>query len=226
MPRRARKAGQGEIPFPQWGGRRRGAGRKTAGKKACLHHGARPPFAARYPVHVTLRLRAGLPSLRERRAHLVFLGGLVEGAQRAGFRCVEYSAQSNHVHLVCEASGARALGRGIKGLCVRIARRLNRLWHRRGRVFGDRYHARVLRTPSEVRNALAYVLGNAAHHGARYRDGIDPFSSARWFRRGERSGPAGDARSRSPLAEPRTWLLAVGWRRAGSVRTGGQPGPP
>src|SRR5204862_6807235 len=79
-----------------------------------------------------------------------------------------------------EADDARGLGRGMKGLCVRIARALNRLWKRVGSVFSDRYHARVLRTPREVRNALNYVLHNAARHGSRL-GGPDPCSSGAWF---------------------------------------------
>jgi hypothetical protein len=227
-----KKAAQAEIPFPERGGRRPGSGRKPSGPRAGLRHARRPSFAARFPLHVTLRLRAGLPSLRDRRAHLLFLGGLSEGAERTGFRCIEYSVQTNHVHLVCEASGARALARGVQGLAVRVARRLNRLWGRRGKVFGDRYHVRVLRTPTEVRNALRYVLGNAEHHGVRFPDGVDPCSSARWwswrdrealFRgaSGRGAGPSVSPGSqewsrstRSPLPVPRTWLASAGWRRA------------
>ena len=56
---------------------------------------------------------------------------------------------------------------GMQGLAIRIARGLNRLWGRKGKVFADRYHDRVLRTPREVRNALAYVLNNARRHAVR-----------------------------------------------------------
>jgi putative transposase len=50
-------------------------------------------------------------------------------------------------------------------------------------VFDDRYHARVLRTPTEVRNAIHYVLSNARKHAAQrgeaYSPGyVDPYSSA------------------------------------------------
>jgi hypothetical protein len=73
-------------------------------------------------------------------------------------------------------------------------------------VFADRFHDHVLRTPTEVRNALRYVLGNAWRHGIRYVDGLDPFTSA---------GPRG-----VPLPEPHSWLLARGWRRARAPATG------
>ena len=58
--------------------------------------------------------------------------------------------------------------RGIRGLAIRIARAVNRAWLRRGRVWGDRYHAHSLRSPREVRNALVYVLQNFRKHFAQW----------------------------------------------------------
>jgi len=88
----------------------------------------------------------------------------------------------------------------MQGLSLRVARGLDRLWRRSGKVFADRHHDHALRTPTEVRNALRDVLGNARRHAIRYVDGVDPFTSA-------------DAASVA-LPEPRTWLLGRGWRRA------------
>src|SRR5262249_2515772 len=136
----------------------------------------------------------------------------LRGRDRFGFRLVHFSVQGNHIHLVAEALDERALARGMQGLGVRIAKALNRLMVRKGTVFADHYHASILRSPTQVANALAYVLLNFVHHFpaevARYRGDLrDPFSSA-WRERG-----------RDPPTVPaRTWLLAVGWRcRAGDV---------
>src|SRR5437867_3946747 len=81
----------------------------------------------------------------------------------------------------------------------------------RARV-GDRYHARALRTPREVRNALVYVLQNWRKHvpGAR---GVDARSSGRWFE-GWRT-PVERIPASPPVVPPRTWLAAVGWRKLG-----------
>ena len=38
----------------------------------------------------------------------------------------------------------------MNGLGTRVARRLNRVMQRRGKVLDDRYHEHILRTPSEV----------------------------------------------------------------------------
>jgi putative transposase len=105
--------------------------------------------------------------------------------------------------------------RAMCGLTCRFAKKLNQLMGRRtGDVFADRFHSHLLATPRAVRTALAYVLCNFRKHGAASRfDVLDPFSSARWFAGwlGITSISVDDA----PVAAPRTWLLGVGWRRAG-----------
>jgi REP element-mobilizing transposase RayT len=199
--------------FPR-GGARRGAGRKPSGERALVTHSSRPALTPRDPVLITTRLVAGLPNLRSERALVVLREVFARGAQRFGFRLIEYSIQSNHLHLLAEGTDARAIARGMQGLLVRVAKALNRLWQRRGAVLADRYHARKLSTPREVRNALVYVLQNARKHGARLT-GIDACSSGMWFD-GWRDRAA---RAASPLAAARSWLLTRGWRRWGLLST-------
>lgn len=181
-----------------------------------MPHANRDAVAPRHPVHVTLRLGNGLTGLRRRRSYAVVRDALASGACRFGMRLVHFSVQTNHLHLICETADERALGRGIQGLCVRLARRLNRLWQRSGRVFADRYHAHVLKTPREVRNALAYVLRNAAHHGIHFAT-PDPCSTGRWFDGwSDWRRSAHDVWS-SPWPGALTWLLSLGWRRHGLI---------
>src|SRR5687767_7131245 len=107
--------------------------------------------------------------------------------ERNDFRLCHYSIQGNHAHLIVEADNEDALGRGMKALGARLARTVNRIFGRCGTVLADRYHLHVLRTPREVRNAIAYVLLNARKHSAAAGRtpsrafGIDPASSGRWF---------------------------------------------
>jgi hypothetical protein len=108
----------------------------------------------------------------------------------------------------------------MMSLGSRLARAVNRTFGRRGRVLADRYHARVLKTPREVRNALAYVLLNARRHAgrrARRCDTVDPASSGRWFD-GWRTHPMPARAPDAPaVARPRTWLARTGWRRHGRI---------
>jgi len=190
-----------------------------------------------------MKLCRGLPPLRVRFAVRVLWTCFARGRDRFGFRLVQFSIQHDHLHLIAEAPDRASLARGMQGLAVRVAKNLNKAWGRRGTVFADRYHDRVLRTPREVRAALCYVLNNALHHGHRFaqrsdgRAGTptpartptpkplpDPFSSACWFDGWieflvPRAPPA-----IVPVVEPRTWLLRIGWRRHGRIAFDEVPG--
>ena len=148
--------------------------------------------------------------------------GLDAAKERFGARVVHFSVQRDHLHLIVEAADVRALVRAMRALAIRLAMRLNRWWRRRGRVFADRYHARVLKTPREVRNALAYVLLNGRRHGVS-GVGIDPCSSGAWFD-GWADPSARALETTAIVAAARTWLLRVGWRRHGPIGLGELPG--
>jgi REP element-mobilizing transposase RayT len=179
---------------------------------------------------------AGVSSLRTRDVVREVESSFRRGAERGEFRLVHYSLQSDHLHAIVEAEGPEALGRGMKSLAARFARAVNRALRRSGPVVRERYHLVVLRTPTQVRNALRYVLLNARRHWAKRRRSkalpgpvrLDPASSARWFR-GWRSGSVGvEEASRATDAPavraPRTWLLSVGWRRRGLLDPADVPG--
>jgi REP element-mobilizing transposase RayT len=149
-------------------------------------------------------------------------------SERERFRLVHNSVQNDHVHMIVEASSARDLACGLKAVAARFARGVNRVFCRAGRVLADRCHVHVLRTPREVRNAIAYVLLNARRHLAKQGRRppaiarVDPASSGRWFS-GWRLGAA-TAHDPPSVAAPRTWLLSVGWRMRGLIDSSEVPG--
>jgi REP element-mobilizing transposase RayT len=224
-----KRSRQIEMEFRSHGGKRAGAGRKPSSKRPLIHHVRRPKVPAGSPAHVTLRVRSDVPSLRSRRLIREFQTRLRRGCERGEFRVCHYSIQRDHLHLVVEASGKEALGRGMKSVGIRFARTVNRVFGRTGPVLFGRYHLRVLRTPREVRHALAYVLLNARKHW-RQRNGsappvvLDIASSGAWFDGWKRSPPISDPQGFCPVARPRFWLLREGWRRRGLVDPAEVPG--
>ena len=204
---RRRRAVQLELRARTWGGVRKGGGRpRTTG---WVSRKARPEFPKRYPLHITLRIRREVPTLREKDCFAEIQRAFLWGHEKFGMRMVEFSVQTDHIHLVVEADGKQALTRGMQGLTIRLARAINRALGRKGKVFADRYHARILKTPTEVRNTVDYVLHNRAKH-ARKRGkmphpwDLDPYSSM--------SGRAVtfwlDYDTPTPVvALPRTWML-------------------
>jgi REP element-mobilizing transposase RayT len=157
-------------------------------------HLARPQFARRLPQHVTIRMLPSVWSLRSQGCFAVLQRAMWRGSvKELGFRLVHYAVMGNHIHLLVEANGKEALSRGMQGLNIRIAKALNRLMGRRGRVLSDHYHARILRSPSQTMRARTYLLRNAEkHYGWR---GPDPFAST------------------VPLREPQTFFLVTIERR-------------
>jgi hypothetical protein len=157
---------------------------------------------------------------------------MVAGNDRFGFRLAPYAILDDHLHLIVEAGGRDSIRRGLQGLMIRIARALNKLWQRHGKVFADRYHDHILRSPKEVRNALRYVLENAKKHaakgggGSQVRTPIDVFTSAPWFDGfRERIVVRGLEAIARPVAAARTWLLRIGWRRHGLLSVDVAPAP-
>ena len=118
-----------------WGGRREGAGRKRiVGRRRRVAHAKRAQFASLTPVHVTVRVIDGLPTLRSLRAARALKSAFLAGRERGDFRLVHFSVMSNHLHFVVEANDSCALSRGMQGLLVRIAHHLNSALSRSGRV--------------------------------------------------------------------------------------------
>ncbi len=192
-----------------WGGARKGAGRPKV-KGAGAPHVTRPVLKSRFPVHITVRVTERAKGLRKPRHFAAIKRSFEMGNNRFGFRLNHFSVQGDHMHLVVEANDKRALARGMQGLSIRIARALNRVIGSGGKVFSDRYHAHILKTPTEVRNTLVYQLKNRNKHThTRFIPGLlDAFCS--W------------GMAPPPTMAPRTWLLSIGWRQ---VRIHRRPRP-
>jgi hypothetical protein len=233
------------------GGKRKGAGRPKSGARASEKHKRRPKLSAYEPVHVVMHARKGIGSLR---THAIFKAikeatftafahderaiGKADASAATGkvaraFHIVHLSIQSTHIHLIVEASDRMALARGMQAFGISAARHINAALDRRGNVFSDRYFPRVLKTPTQVRNCIAYVLNNWKHHGESVASlrrpwPVDPYSTASFFDGwkeldGQRlvvpSGYDG------PMVWwPKTWLLSEGWRKRGLISMHFVPG--
>ena len=215
----------------QWrGGRRKNAGRKPIGKRAGAPHKQRPSIDATHPQHVTLRIVEAVGWIRKLDTYRAVRRALATAiANHHAFRVVHVSVQNTHIHLLCEASDKTKLAKGLQGFQISAAKHINavlshrRKAKRRGQVFGDRYHCEDLGSPTQVRNALAYVINNWRHH----RDDrgpytllegrLDPYASGLAFEGWHEPVPdipLPPRYERPPLRSASTWLLRDGWRRA------------
>jgi REP element-mobilizing transposase RayT len=181
-------------------------------------------------VHVTLRAIAAVGNLRRRVTYHAIREATITTARRENFRIVHLSIQRTHVHLLVEAKDKEALAAGMQGFQISAAKQLNAAIskgrpgpRRRGSVFPDRYHAEIIKSPTQARHTLTYVLANFRKHE---EDRVHPmstwqvdwFSSAAMFPGWTENAEAFLWRgppSYDPLLvfRPRTWLLAEGWKK-------------
>jgi putative transposase len=231
------------TPRKPRGGKRRNAGRKPNGHRAGAPHRTRPTLAARFPVHVVLRVVDAVGRLRRRHSYQAIRTATLVVGQRDDFRIVQLSIQHNHVHLIVEARDKRSLARGMQAFQISAAKRLNAAIskrrpgpRRRGSVFPDRYHAVIITSPRQARHTLIYVMNNWLRHGEDRRGPmrtwqIDWFSSAisfvDWAEYGDSPVLWRGPETYDPLwvRQPTTWLLRVGWKRHGLISCREVPGP-
>jgi REP element-mobilizing transposase RayT len=207
-----------ELPIRTHGGKRKHAGRRPGHR---VSHETRPKITATKPLHVTLRAAQGVPNLRRWHPAAAIRAALKRfAAAPTWIRVIEFSIQRDHIHLIVESDGRASLTRGMRSLTIRLAKAVNKRLDRRGRVFGDRYHAESLGSPLQVKRALVYVLHNHKKHG--YTTHVDKLSSAPWFDFAERSASRTDP---PPTNEPTLWLLTIGWRMHGPISIHDRPAP-
>jgi putative transposase len=218
---KSKKGVQLELELPTWGGQRAGAGRKRQAERPSVPHIARSQLRSYNPLLITLRMRDDVPDLRQRPAWVSIVRTMREFREsQDDLRFVHYSVPANHAHLIAEGEGRASVSLGMQSFCTRFAKAVNRCFDRKGTAFAGRYHVRELKTPTEVRNALRYVLGNARHHAADAGitlppDWVDPRSTAATFD-GWRDPPVMPERLADfGTSAARSWLLRVGWRRLG-----------
>jgi REP element-mobilizing transposase RayT len=206
-----------------WGGAREGAGRKKS-DRAGVPHRPRAKVGKKTPLHVTVRLVREVRNVRRFKLAPAMRKAFAATASKDDFRMCQFSIQRDHLHLACEADSNHGLSRGMQGLEISFAKRINAKLGRKGKVFADRFHAVPIRSPRQMRNALCYIMNNARRHGEALDPaygGVDPFSSAwhfdgwshdRW-RRGLDPPPAG----KPCVAPAESWLMTEGWKRHGPI---------
>src|SRR5262245_832438 len=216
------------------GGKRKGAGRKPKGKRAGARHDARPMVKPYHALHVVMRVVSAVGNLRRRSMYKAVRDASIVAAVRERFRIVHVSIQQTHIHMLAEAENKQALARGLQGFQISVARNVNTMLgpdkyrRRRGRVFEDRYHLEVIKSPRQARNALSYVLNNWRKH-REDRTGlpstwlVDPFSSgisfADWQEMEGRDVMWPIRESYDPIVvrRPKSWLLREGWKVHGAI---------
>jgi hypothetical protein len=150
---------------------------KNAGRKAIhdkgIRHIQREEIRRPMPLHLTVKL------IRADIQNKYILKGLKHAILRArlqGLRIIHYSLEHNHVHLYAECDNNLTLGKAMKAFGVSFVKKINSYFSRKGSCYKTRYHLRILRSASEVKNVLNYIFKNGIKH-KRTNSVIDPYNS-------------------------------------------------
>ena len=225
--RTSKRSSQLALPLeaPKRGAGTNGGRRPKHDGRAHVKHRVRI-IAKRCPMHVVIRLRPELPSLRCGRGWKAVRGALATQLRRRDFRTCHLSVQRTHLHLLVEADNVKALSSGMGGFQIALARRVHAWLGTRGEVFADRYFATSLRSPAQVRNVLSYVLNNWRKHGEdraeRSIAAMDPYSSAGMLEEWREFRHSSEAR-RVPVALPQFWGTTTGWKIRGAISCFARP---
>jgi REP element-mobilizing transposase RayT len=165
---------QMDLKFRTWGGKRRKSGRKRIHSKGVAHR-VREKVTRRTPLHINFKYRA---FIRNKQC-LALLKKAILNSRKHGLRILQFSLQSNHIHLIVEAESNEVLTKGMRSLCVTFAMGLDK-----GRVQVERYHLHVLKGIREARNAIHYVLFNKQKHERSTSSKIDEYTSLLGMERG------------------------------------------
>jgi hypothetical protein len=134
-------------------------------RKGPIAHTTRQ-LSRRHPIHVVMTLVRGAPPAHRRQVREIFHHWLGVARDRYGL-CFSFGTMMpDHIHLVCESPRtSRDLSNGLRFVCSKVALAINRAFDRKGPLFADRYFSRILKTPSELLNALLYVARNPVAAG-------------------------------------------------------------
>ena len=130
---------------------KRGPGRPRKAD-AGVWHLARPDVNSRKPLLVTLRVRAHVPDLGGAAYARAIRRAIVFGSARFGARISRWSIERDRIRLFVEAPDRESLSRTMHGLGVRVAKAINGVLGKHGKIFDDRYEVRVL-DPDAARRA-------------------------------------------------------------------------
>ena len=129
--------------------------------------------------HVTSRGVARSTVYRDAHDYRLFLVLLRDAVDRWAWDVHVLCLMPNHFHVVVETTGAR-LSAGLHRVNGGYAQSFNSRHDRSGHLFGDRFHARVIRDEEHLLAACRYVLDNPVRAGLCATAADWPWSASRY----------------------------------------------
>lgn len=142
---------------------------KNAGRRAIhdigIRHTKRMEINRPSALHLTIKLKKADIKIQNK-AILKILRYAILRARLQGLKIIHYSLEHDHVHLhlYVECDDNEILGRSMKAFGVTLVKKMNKYFHKKGSAYKHRYHLRILKSASEVKNVINYILKNGMKH--------------------------------------------------------------
>ena len=127
---------------------------------------AKRHFLPGYAWHITHRCHKKEFLLKFAKDRGAWMSWLYEAKKRYGLRILNYTATSNHIHLLVLDSGKREIiPRAMQLVAGRTAQEFNQRKKRKGAFWEDRYHATAVETNHHLISCLTYIDLNMVRAG-------------------------------------------------------------
>jgi REP element-mobilizing transposase RayT len=205
-----------------------GSGRPQKKKRNYVPHIDRPIIKRVSAMHITVKVNKEAAGLRNKDISMALKRAIMR-ARVKGINIVHFSLQHDHIHLIVEGSNTKdfpLISRGMQSFGITFALQLNKVKGLKGTVYHDRYHLHVLKTMSEVKNAIHYVLMNGRKH-SQVKNCFDEYSSQSLFTDWKKLIKADwkpvhevshsylkihQKKLAAFLGPPKTWAIQEGWK--------------
>jgi hypothetical protein len=151
----------------------KGAGRKAIHDKG-IRHIKRPEIKRASPLHLTIKVKK---AQIQNKYILKSLKHAIMRARRMGLKIIHYSLEHDHVHLYTECSSNEILTKSMKAFGVSFAKNINAHFKSCGQVYKTRFHLRILKSATEVKHVINYILKNGIKH-KRTKSVFDPYNTS------------------------------------------------
>jgi putative transposase len=118
-----------------------------------------------YVWHLTHRCHRRQFLLKFARDRRAWLRWLCEARKRYGLCVLDYTATSNHIHLLVRDHGREEIAAGMQLIEGQTAHPFNRRKARGGAFWQDRYHATAVETGEHLARCLVYIDLNMVRAG-------------------------------------------------------------
>ena len=115
--------------------------------------------------HVTSRINEGNKRLRQKKVKNLYLDIIEKAKEKYPFELNNFCVMDNHIHLVIKPLRDASLSKIMQWISSVFAKRWNKLNHRSGHVWGERFFSRIIVGVVDFMRVFMYIDDNPVEAG-------------------------------------------------------------